>query len=133
MKALIIDDEPPARRQLKRLLVEYPWVTIIGEAGDVEQAAALIKSESPELLFLDIQMPGGTGFDLLERLDEIPEVIFTTAHDEYAVQAFRVDALDYLLKPIDSIRLAQSLARVMNSQASRAPRGGAILVQPRRL
>ena len=129
MKALIVDDEPPARRQLKRLLNAYPWVKIIGEAGNVEQAAELIRSESPDLLFLDIQMPGGSGFDLLEQLDELPQVIFTTAHDEYAIQAFEVDALDYLLKPIDSARLAQSLARVMNAQAQKAPQHGAVLEQ----
>jgi two-component system LytT family response regulator len=127
VRALIIDDEPPARRQLRRLLAKYPWVEIIGEAGNVEQAAELIRSQSPALLFLDIQMPGGSGFDLLEQLDEIPEVIFTTAHDEYAVRAFGVDALDYLLKPIESERLAQSLARVMYSQTNRVPRAGAVL------
>ena len=120
MKTLIVDDEPPARRELKRLLSEFSWVEIAGEADNIEKAKMLVESLSPELLFLDIQMPGGSGFDLLERLDHVPEVIFTTAYDEYAVRAFEVDALDYLLKPIDPARLAESLARVKNAQVARS-------------
>jgi two-component system LytT family response regulator len=127
MKALIIDDEPPARRELRRLLTDFSWVEVVGEAGNVEQAAEMVESLNPELLFLDIQMPGGSGFDLLSRLEHLPEVIFTTAYDEYAVRAFEVDALDYLLKPIDPARLAEALSRVKSAQAARAPQPDAVL------
>jgi two-component system, LytTR family, response regulator len=117
MKAMIVDDEPPARRELRRLLADFSWVEIIGEAGNIEQAAGMVESLMPDLLFLDIQMPGGSGFDLLSRLEHVPAVIFTTAHDEHAVRAFEVDALDYLLKPIDPARLAEALARVKSAHA----------------
>ena len=121
MKAMIIDDEPPARRELRRLLTDFSWVEVVGEAGDVDQAAAMVETLSPELLLLDIQMPGGSGFDLLARLEDLPQVIFTTAYDEHAVRAFEVDALDYLLKPIDPARLAEALGRVKSAQAARTP------------
>jgi two-component system LytT family response regulator len=127
MKALIIDDEPPARRELRRLLTDFSWVEIVGEAGNVDQAAEMVESLNPELLFLDIQMPGGSGFDLLSRLEYLPEVIFTTAYDEYAVRAFEVDALDYLLKPIDPARLAEALSRVKSARAARTPQPDAVL------
>jgi two-component system LytT family response regulator len=111
MKAMIVDDEPLARRELRRLLAEFPWVEIVAEAGNVTEAAAAIEATSPELLFLDIKMPGGSGFDLLARLEHVPRVIFTTAYDDHAVQAFEVNALDYLLKPVEPERLAGALAR----------------------
>jgi two-component system LytT family response regulator len=129
MKALIIDDEPPARRELRRLLSEFAWVEVIGEAGNIETAAQLVETLNPELLFLDIQMPGGSGFDLLTRLEHLPEVIFTTAYSEHAVRAFEVDALDYLLKPIDPARLAEALGRVKTVQASRSVQPHAVLEQ----
>jgi two-component system, LytTR family, response regulator len=129
MKAMIIDDEPPARRELRRLLNEFAWVEVVGEAGNVDQAEELIGSLTPELLFLDIQMPGGSGFDLLSRLEDLPQVIFTTAYDEHAVRAFEVDALDYLLKPIDPSRLAEALGRAKTAQAARTPQPGAVLEQ----
>jgi len=112
MKALIVDDEPPARREMRRMLADFPWVEIVGEAGTIEDAAAKIAVLTPGLLLLDIHMPGGSGFDLLARLDDVPQVIFTTAHDEHAVRAFEVNALDYLLKPIDPRRLATAMAKV---------------------
>jgi two-component system LytT family response regulator len=112
MKTLIVDDEPPARRELRRMLAEFPWVEIVGEAGTVDDAAEKVATLHPELLLLDIQMPGGSGFDLLARLDDVPQVIFTTAHDAHAVRAFEVNALDYLLKPIDPRRLAAAMAKV---------------------
>jgi two-component system LytT family response regulator len=118
MKALIIDDEPPARRELRRLLSEFPWLEIVGECGNIVAAAAKIEALTPALLFLDIQMPGGSGFDLLTRLERLPRVIFTTAHDAHAVRAFEVNALDYLLKPIDPVRLSAALARVRNGNAA---------------
>ena len=129
MKAMIIDDEPPARRELRRLLTDFSWVEIVGEAGNVDQAAEMVESLTPELLFLDIQMPGGSGFDLLTRLEHLPQVIFTTAFDEHAVRAFEVDALDYLLKPIDPARLAEALGRVKSAQAARTPQPDAVLEQ----
>lgn len=114
MKSLIIDDEPLARRELRRLLADFPWIEIVGEAGDVEEAVARIETLAPDLLLLDIQMPGGSGFDLLARLDRVPRVIFTTAYDHHAVRAFEVNALDYLLKPIEPQRLAAALARAQS-------------------
>lgn len=122
MKALIVDDEPLARRELRRLLAEFPWIDICGEAGNIQEAARRIEELSPELLFLDIQMPGGSGFDLLERLEQVPQVIFTTAHDEHAVRAFEVNALDYLLKPVEPERLAAALARARGRTPSPGPK-----------
>ena len=115
MRAIIVDDEPPARRELRRLLLEFPWIEVVGECGNIEEAAVKVEALMPQLLFLDIQMPGGSGFELLSRLEHLPQVIFTTAHDEHAVRAFEVNALDYLLKPIDPARLAASLSRLKSS------------------
>lgn len=112
MKALIVEDEALARRELRRLLKEHDWVQIVGEASNIDEALAQIQRLDPGLLFLDIQMPGGSGFDLLSRLDEPPQVIFTTAYDQHAVRAFEVSALDYLLKPIEPERLAAALGKV---------------------
>ena len=112
MKALIIDDERLARLELRRLLGAHPEVEIVGEARGGEEALALIAKLGPDAIFLDIQMPGMSGFDLLERLEDLPQVIFTTAYDEYALKAFEVNALDYLLKPVAPARLAAALARV---------------------
>jgi two-component system, LytTR family, response regulator len=125
MRAIIVDDEPPARRELRRLLSEYPWIEIVGECGNIEEAAAKVDVLMPELLFLDIQMPGGSGFDLLSRLEHLPQVIFTTAHDEHAVRAFEVNALDYLLKPIDPARLAASLSRITKESTAPPPQAPA--------
>ena len=112
MKALIVDDEPLARRELRRLLTAHPSIQIVGEAGDIDEAQERIQSLSPGLVFLDIQMPGGTGFELLAQLAWVPRIIFTTAYDRYAVKAFDVNALDYLLKPIEPERLAAALAKL---------------------
>jgi len=112
MKALIVDDEPLARRELRRLLAAFPWLQVVGEASDVDEARERIEQLSPGVVFLDVQMPGGTGFDLLAQLDHMPRIIFTTAYDHYAVQAFEVSALDYLLKPVEPERLAAALAKV---------------------
>ena len=112
MKALIVDDEPLARRDMRRMLQDYPWIKVVGEAGNIDEAARQIESLSPDVLFLDIQMPGGSGFDLLNRLLQVPRVVFATAYDAHAVQAFEVNALDYLLKPIDPERLAATMARL---------------------
>jgi two-component system LytT family response regulator len=118
MKALVVDDEPLARRELRRLLGAFPWVQVVGEAGNVDEARASIESLSPDVVFLDIQMPGGTGFDLLTQLDRVPRIVFTTAYDQYAVKAFDVNALDYLLKPIEPERLAATLLKIQPAQDS---------------
>ena len=112
MKAIIIDDERLARAELRRLLAAHSEIEIAGEACNGDEALTLIAQTSPDLLLLDVQMPGLTGFDVLERLDEIPQVIFTTAYDAYAIKAFEVNALDYLMKPIAPARLAAALAKV---------------------
>ena len=112
MKALIVDDEPLARRELRRLLTAFPWVQVVGEAADVDEALTQMDKLGPALVFLDVQMPGGTGFDLLAQLERLPRVIFTTAYDHYAVKAFEVSAVDYLLKPIEPDRLAAALSKV---------------------
>jgi two-component system LytT family response regulator len=120
MKALIVDDERLARLELRRLLAEHPEVEVVGEARSGEEALVLTPQLAPDLLFLDIQMPGMTGFDLLERLEDLPQVVFTTAYDQYAIQAFEVNAPDYLLKPIVPARLAAALGRVRpHSERSR--------------
>jgi len=120
MRAIIVDDEPLARRELRRLLAEFAWIEIVGEAANARDAVPLVETLLPELLFLDIQMPDGSGFDLLSRLEHVPLVIFTTAYDQHAVQAFKVNALDYLLKPIEPERLAVAIARAQASVARAA-------------
>jgi two-component system, LytTR family, response regulator len=126
MRALIIDDEPLARRELRRLLASFHWLQVVGEAGDTQEAQERIEELQPALVFLDIQMPGGTAFDLLAKLEWIPRVIFTTAYDQYALKAFEVSALDYLLKPIEPARLATALAKVQTlGQGDRGEANGA--------
>jgi two-component system, LytTR family, response regulator len=113
MKALIVDDERLARRELISLLAQHDEIEVVGEAVNADDAYQKIKELQPDLLFLDIQMPGKTGFELLEMLDKVPTVIFTTAYDEYALKAFEVSALDYLLKPVQPERLKESVARLL--------------------
>jgi two-component system LytT family response regulator len=112
MRALVIDDERLARKELINLLSQYDQVEIVGEANNVDDAKEKIEALSPDVVFLDIQMPEKTGFDLLEELDNVPHVIFTTAYDEYALKAFQVNALDYLLKPIEPKRLNEAIERL---------------------
>jgi two-component system LytT family response regulator len=111
IKTIIIDDERLAREGLKGLLKEFSEIEIIGEAANVDEALEIIDKLKPQLLFLDIQMPEKTGFDLLEELIETPIVIFTTAYNEFATKAFDVNALDYLMKPIQSQRLRDAITR----------------------
>ncbi|MCE7066745.1 MULTISPECIES: LytR/AlgR family response regulator transcription factor [Dyadobacter] len=118
MRTLIVDDERLARNELKRLLEPYTKIDIVGEAANAEEALVMIEELQPELLFLDIQMPGKNGFELLSSIEgKSPEVIFTTAYDEYAIKAFEFNALDYLLKPIDSERLKDTIHRIEENQA----------------
>lgn len=112
MRALVIDDERLARKELISLLSNYPKIEIVGEAVNADDALEKIAELKPELLFLDIQMPGKNGFELLEALDVVPQVIFTTAYDEYALKAFEVNALDYLLKPIRKERLEECIQKI---------------------
>jgi two-component system LytT family response regulator len=118
LRALIIDDERLARSALRRLLNAHPEVKIIGESANPDEAIRAINKASPDVLFLDVEMPGGSGFDLLEKLEDVPAVIFTTAYDEYAVRAFEVSALDYLVKPITAPRLAAALGRAQKALAA---------------
>ncbi|MHB1687014.1 MAG: LytR/AlgR family response regulator transcription factor [Ignavibacteriaceae bacterium] len=113
MKALIIDDERLARVELRRLLTPYKEINIVGEAVNAEDAIEKISNLNPDLIFLDIQMPGKNGFELLEELDSVPAVIFTTAYDEYALKAFEYNAMDYLLKPIEPKRLEESVKKIV--------------------
>ncbi len=117
MKVIIIDDSRLARNELKRLLSTKTAIEIIGEAANSEQAKNIIEEKKPDVIFLDIQMPGKSGFDLLEELEFVPKVIFTTAYDQYALKAFEFNALDYLLKPIDKERLADALIKVSNKNS----------------
>jgi two-component system LytT family response regulator len=112
MKAIIIDDERLARTELRKLLQDYPEIEIVDEASNAEEGIQKIDTHNPDLIFLDIQMPGKTGFDMLSELDHSPQVIFTTAYDEYALKAFEVNALDYLLKPIEPRRLADAVEKL---------------------
>jgi len=112
MKAIIIDDERLARAELKKLLQDFPEIEIIDEAANAEEGITKIESQHPDLIFLDIQMPGKTGFDMLSQLERTPQVIFTTAYDEFALRAFEVNALDYLLKPVEPKRLADAIQKL---------------------
>ncbi|MEZ4799192.1 MAG: response regulator [Flavobacteriales bacterium] len=117
MKTLIIDDERLARKELIGLLDEYNDIEVAGECSNANEAIEAIKNENPDLIFLDVQMPGMNGFELLKQLDEVPQVIFVTAFDEFAMKAFEVNALDYLLKPVDPNRLKEAVDKVLKNNA----------------
>ncbi|WP_127088692.1 LytR/AlgR family response regulator transcription factor [Aquabacter cavernae] len=118
LRVLVVDDEPLARRAIRRLLRAHP-VDVVGEAETIAEATALIDTTHPDLVFLDIELNGGDGFDLLEALANPPKVVFVTAYAQHAVEAFAVDAVDYLLKPVAPERLAEALARVERQLAQR--------------
>jgi two-component system, LytTR family, response regulator len=120
LKALIVDDERLARKDLGSMLVEFKNIEIIGEADSVESALKIIGEKDPDLVFLDIQMPGESGFDLLEKTDLRAKVIFVTAFDEYAIRAFEVDAIDYLLKPVNPERLRTAIERLEKETIDRS-------------
>ncbi len=119
-RAVIIDDERLARTELKKLLQEHTEIEIVGEAANAKEALPLIEDLCPDLIFLDIQMPGKTGFDLLLELESAPRVIFITAYDEFALKAFEVNALDYLMKPIDPSRLLDAINKLKLSDEKEA-------------
>jgi two-component system LytT family response regulator len=118
LRAIIVDDERLARSDLRSMLSEYKNIEIVGEADGVSKAIELINKEDPDLLFLDIQMPGESGFDLLEKMDLRARVVFVTAYDEYAIRAFEVDAIDYLLKPVNPDRLKSAVERLSREDIS---------------
>ncbi len=121
--AIIIDDERLARNELRKLLQEHNDIEVVDEAANVDEGLEKIEQHNPDLVFLDIQMPGKTGFDLLSEIDRAPNVIFTTAYDEFAIKAFEVNALDYLLKPIEPKRLTDAIAKLhdeMNKEKAEA-------------
>jgi len=124
MRAIIIDDERLARAELKKLLQDFPEVEVIDEAANAEEGISKIDSLNPELVFLDIQMPGKTGFDMLSELERAPYVIYTTAYDEYALKAFEVNALDYLLKPVEPKRLADAIQKLHLAEQKETRVGG---------
>jgi len=120
-RALVIDDEQLARKAVISLIRDYPSIEVKGEADDADQAARLIAQQEPDLLFLDIQMPGKTGFDLLNEVDYQGEVIFITAYDEYALRAFEINALDYLMKPISPDRFKKAIQRLNEKEERQTP------------
>jgi two-component system LytT family response regulator len=121
LRALIVDDEHLARQAMRRLLANHPEVEIVGEAEGVADALAAIARTAPQLIFLDIELGGADGFDLLAALERPPVVVFVTAYAEYAVEAFAVNAVDYLLKPVEPERLTEALSRAERELAGAAP------------
>ncbi len=119
-KAIIIDDERLARNELKKLLTDFSEIEIIGEAANADEGIEKIELMKPDLIFLDIQMPGKTGFAMLEELDRSPHVIFITAYDEYALKAFDVNALDYLMKPVEPKRLKDAIQKLQQAEEKEA-------------
>lgn len=111
IRTVVVDDERPARERIKRFLAEYPDFEVVGEAGDGESAVSVIEDLKPDLIFLDVRMPEADGFEVLRRLARPPHVIFATAYEKYAVHAFEVNSIDYLLKPFDRKRFSAALAR----------------------
>lgn len=117
MKAIIIDDERLARQELKNLLAAHKEIEVVAECANAEEAKEKIAAINPDVIFLDIQMPGKTGLELLEEISALPEVVFVTAYDEYAIRAFEINALDYLLKPVQPQRLAETIKKLLNKEA----------------
>jgi two-component system LytT family response regulator len=130
IRVLVIDDERAARSEIKRLLAGYPDFEITGEAANADDALRMIGEQTPDILFLDIQMPEKSGFDLLESLEQVPPVIFTTAYDQYALKAFEVSALDYLVKPIREERFEKAIIQA-RLRLGKADPAGQIFVKDR--
>ncbi len=117
LRTILIDDERLAREELKMLLNEHIEIEIVAEAQNGEEGIAKIKEFNPDLIFLDVSMPGMTGFEMLKQLEDAPQVIFVTAYDEFAMKAFDLQAIDYILKPIDATRLAQSIKKAVSENS----------------
>ncbi|MBI2269288.1 MAG: response regulator transcription factor [Bacteroidetes bacterium] len=120
MKAIIIDDERLARQELKSMLAAFDEIEVVAECNNADTALKAIKEHNPDLLFLDIQMPGKNGFDLLQDIPELPKVVFVSAYDDYAIRAFDVNALDYLLKPVQPQRLAETIKKILSKEPQEA-------------
>lgn len=116
--ALLVDDEPLATARMRELLAAHPEIDVIGAAGSLAEAKAFLDTRAPDVVFLDVEMPGGSGLDLLESVPDATQVVFVTAREKYAVQAFAVAALDYLVKPVDPERLADTVARIRRQPAT---------------
>jgi two-component system, LytTR family, response regulator len=116
--ALLVDDEPRANQRMLKLLAAHPEIEVVGVAGNVAEARALLETQPPDVVFLDVEMPGGSGLDLLVSVPDTTQVVFVTAREKYAVQAFAAAALDYLVKPVDPERLADTIARIQKQSAS---------------
>lgn len=116
MRAIIIDDERLARQELKNLLSVYKDIEIIAECNNAQSAKEKIAELNPDVIFLDMQMPGKTGLELIEEVSALPDVVFVTAHDEYAIKAFEVNAFDYLLKPVSPERLAETIKKLTQKE-----------------
>ncbi len=127
LRVAIVDDEKPARDRLRRLLLALPEVELVGEAGDVASAVALLDREKPDLCLLDVQIPGGDGFEVLRLAAHTPQIVFTTAFDHYAVRAFEVKSLDYLLKPVHRERLQDAVDRARQASGRGAAESGTML------
>jgi two-component system LytT family response regulator len=118
LRAVIVDDERIARKNLQEMLAEHPEIQVVAEADSIQKAIEVIEDLEPDVVFLDIQMPGGSGFDLLDKIEANFKVIFVTAFDEYAIRAFEVNALDYLLKPVEPERLTNAIKRLFEPAAA---------------
>ena len=116
--ALLVDDEPRANQRMLKLLAAHPEIEVVGVAGNVAEARAVLETQPPDVVFLDVEMPGGSGLDLLVSVPDTTQVVFVTAREKYAVQAFAAAALDYLVKPVDPERLADTIARIQKQTAS---------------
>jgi two-component system LytT family response regulator len=116
MRTIIVDDERLARKELQGLLAKFEHIQVVGEFGNAEEALVGIEQLKPDLIFLDIQMPGKNGFELLEELEVVPKVIFVTAYDDFALRAFEKNAVDYLLKPVEEDRLAEAIQKAMQHE-----------------
>lgn len=121
MRTILIDDERLARKEMRSMLEAHSDIEVIGECGNADEAVQMIHDQKPDLIFLDIQMPGRSGFEMLEMLEYLPKIIFVTAYDAYAIRAFEVNALDYLLKPVENERLAEALRKAADESENPIP------------
>ena len=121
IRAIIVDDEPPARKMILEYLADYEEVTVVAACGTGRQAVSAINEHAPDLVFLDVQMPGLDGFDVIERLDAVPHIIFSTAYDAFALQAFETGAVDYLLKPYNLARFRKAMQRALERIHAQPP------------
>ena len=131
LRIVLVDDERPARDDLRRLMASHAELEVVGEAGDASTAEEVVRRLDPDVLFLDIEMPGATGFELLDRLTDPPRVVFVTAYDQHAVRAFEVNALDYLLKPVQPERLDLTIQRLLGQGEAPEPSSGRLNYEDR--